>query len=160
MRPVALALVITLALTSPAFAHDYAAINALDNVVEYIDPSTVKADGDIRTFWIDTVYIQTNDLGVDWTSSHEQVDCKADRSIALDVIGYKMNGEVVASTTTIPNHSPQWIDIPPETVAAATEDAVCHGQYLGFDSGASFMEVAPVARRRLLQIAAKKASLR
>jgi len=142
---------------APALARDYVAVNALDDSVDYLDPTTVRTDGDIKTFWAYTVYIRTTNVGVDWTSEHRSVDCKNDRSVILDIIGYRMNGDVVADTENTPNIQHYWNDIPPETGAAAMEDAVCHGHDLGADSGSSFSEIVPIARRRLLQIAAKKA---
>jgi hypothetical protein len=156
MKAFLLALWASAALAAPAWARDYAAVVAFDDSVEYLDPSTVKTDGEIKTFWTNTVYIRTNNLGIDWTSEHVSVDCNNDRTITLGIIGYRMNGDVVASTENNPNVQRRWIDIPPETGAAAVEDAVCHGHVLGTDSGASFSEVVPVARRRLIQIAAKK----
>jgi hypothetical protein len=150
-----LALGASMALVAPAFAHDYAAVSAFDDSVKYLDPTTVKTDGDIKTFWINTVYISTTNLGLDWTSAHESVDCKNDRTITLDIVGYRMNGDVVASTENNPNIQRRWIDIPLETAAAAVEDAVCNGKIIGTDSGSSFSEVAPVARRILIRIAAE-----
>jgi len=139
----------------PALAGDYDAVGAFGDSVEYLDPSTVKTDGDIKTFWTNIVYIRTNDLGIDWTSQHESVNCTNNRVITLNIIGYRMDGTVVGQTEASANIQPHWIDIPPETEAAAVEDAVCHGYVLGTDSGASFLEVVPVARRRLIQIAAE-----
>jgi len=140
---------------APAFARDYAAVSAFDDHVEYLDPATVKTDGDIKTFWTKTIYVRTNSLGFDWTSERESIDCKNNRMISLNITGYLMNGDVVASTENYANVQRRWIDIPPETAAAAMEDAVCHGKILETDSGASFMEVVPLARRVLLQMAAK-----
>ncbi len=108
-----------------------------------------------KTFWTNLVYIRTNDLGIDWTSQHESINCANDRMITLNVIGYRMNGEVVGQTEGFATIQPRWIDIPPETEAAAVEGAVCHGNVLRTDSGASFLEVVPIARRRLIQIAAQ-----
>jgi len=101
------------------------------------------------------VYIRTNDLGIDWTSQHESVDCVNHRLITTNIIGYRMDGTVVGQTEGRASTQPRWIDIPPETEAAAVEDAVCHGTNLGIDSGASFLDVVPIARRRLVQIAAE-----
>ncbi len=155
MKAFLLALGASVALVAPALARDYAAVNAFADSVEYLDPTTVKTDGDIKTFWAYTVYISTNNLGIDWTSEYVSVDCKNDRVVVLDIIGYRMNGDVVARTEDDPNIQSRWIDIPPETEAAAEEDAVCHGHDLGTDSGSSFSEVVPIARRRLIQIAAE-----
>jgi hypothetical protein len=155
MKAVLLALGMSVALVAPAAARDYDAVGAFDNSVEYLDPSTVKTDGDIRTFWTNVVYIRTNDLGIDWTSQHESVNCANNRMITLNIIGYRMDGTVVGQTEGSASIQPRWIDIPPETEAAAVEDAVCHGNVLGTDSGASFLEVVPIARRRLIQIAAE-----
>jgi hypothetical protein len=40
-----------LALAAPASARDYDSVGAFNDSVEYLDPSTVKKDGDIKTFW-------------------------------------------------------------------------------------------------------------
>lgn len=155
MKAFLLALGASVALAAPASARDYDAVVAFDDSVIYLDPSTVKTDGDIKTFWAYTVYISTNNLGIDWTSEHKSVDCKNDRMIIRDIVGYRMNGDVAGKTEDDPNIQPHWIDIPPETAAAGEEDAVCHGNVLGTDSGASFSEVVPIARGRLIQIAAE-----
>ena len=155
MKVFLLALGASVALSVPALARDYDAVGAFGDSVEYLDPSTVKTDGDIKTFWTNVVYIRTNDLGIDWTSQHESVNCTNNRLITLNIIGYRMDGTVVGQTEGSANIQPRWIDIPPETEAAAVEDAVCHGNVLSTDSGASFLEVVPIARRRLIQIAAE-----
>lgn len=148
------------ALTTPAPARNYDAVVAFADSVIYLDPSTVKADGEIKTLWAYTVYISTNNLGIDWTSEHLSIDCKNDRMVTYNVIGYRMNGDVVGQTQDDPNIQARWIDVPPETAAAGEEDAACHGNVLGTDSAASFSEVATIARRRLIQIAAKHPQLR
>jgi hypothetical protein len=155
MKTLLLAFGVSVALVAPALARDYSAVGAFDDSVEYLDPSTVKTDGDVKTFWTNVVYIRTNNLGIDWTSQHESVDCANDRMITLNVIGYRMNGEVVGQTQGYAHIQPRWIDIPPETEASAVENAVCHGNVLGTDSGASFLEIVPIIRRRLIQIAAE-----
>jgi hypothetical protein len=154
MKAFLLALGASVALAAPALARDYVAVSAQEDNVEYLDPTTVKTDGDIKTFWAYTVFIRTTNLGIDFTSQHMSVDCKNNRYISLAIIGYRMNGDVVGSTDDDPNIQHRWIDIPPETRASTEEDAVCHGHDLGTDSGADFSEVVPVARRRLIQIAA------
>jgi hypothetical protein len=159
MKAFLLALGASVALAAPVLAHDYAAIGAFNDSVEYLDPSTVSTGGNTKTFWTNLVYIRTNDLGIDWTSQHESVDCANHRMITFNIIGYRMDGTVVGQTEGSASAQPRWIDIPPETEAAAVEDAVCHGNNLGTDSGASFLDVVPIARRRLTQIAAEHPQL-
>jgi hypothetical protein len=51
MKAFLLALGASLALAAPASARDYDSVGAFNDSVEYLDPSTVKKDGDIKTFW-------------------------------------------------------------------------------------------------------------
>jgi hypothetical protein len=66
-----------------------------------------------------------------------------------------MDGTVVGRAGPDPSDQSAGIDIPPGTEAAAVEDAVCRGNIPETESGASFLEIAPLARRTLIQIAAE-----
>lgn len=153
MRVGLLALGMSVAFVAPASAHEYSVVRVNTEAAVYLDPLTVKTDGDVKTFWINAVY-RTDEFGVDWSSEHQSVDCAKRRISTLNMIAYRMDGTVVAQTGEPAKTQRQWSDIPPETIAAAVEDAVCHGKVQGTTSAPSFLELAPLAQNALIQIAA------
>jgi hypothetical protein len=153
-----LALGMSVAIVTPVSAREYSVVRVNTEAAVYLDPLTIKTDGDVKTFWINAVY-RTDEFGVDWSSEHQSVDCANSRIITLNMIAYRMDGTVVAQTEGPAKTQRQWSDIPPETIAAAVEDAVCHGKVQGTTSAPSFLELATLAQNALIQIAAGRSQL-
>jgi Surface-adhesin protein E len=109
--------------TTPAWA-DWVKIVRTDVAAHYIDPATVRKDGDLRRVWTMQDMVQTSPDGVMSIRALQEYDCAEQRMRYLSVTAHSgpMAGGRILATHVLHD---EWSDRPPGTKASAIEKLVC-----------------------------------
>lgn len=108
---------------APAWA-EWQKVAESDRAVTYLDPATIRKNGDIRKVW------QIQDLkkrekdGTKSRRSFNEYDCKEQRKRLLSFSAH--SERMAAGNTLFSNSEPEdWIPVPPSTSAEAALEIVC-----------------------------------
>jgi hypothetical protein len=97
-----------------------------DTVVFYIDPATIREDGNLRRVWVITDSKQREEDGKMSTRARKEYDCKEEqfRILSLSTHSEPMaGGEILWSRSS--DDSGKWEDVPPNSIAEAVLKIVC-----------------------------------
>ena len=128
MRPFkmkSLILTCVMLFTSSAWA-EWVQVSQTSEVVFYIDPETIRKNGNIRLVWvIQNLLVRNNDGGLS-RRARSEYDCAKER---LRTLSISLHSEPMAAGTILhysPNdNATQWVDIPPATPFARILKYVC-----------------------------------
>lgn len=113
-------------ISSQVFAAEWFFIGNTNATSFFVDKSSIKTHGNIKSCWTSHVY-QSNKNGIDQSTNHMLVNCK-DKTIGQDKwIGYAKSGDVVDSVVVNPNFEPA----SPESMADKIIASVCTGKFYG-----------------------------
>lgn len=113
-----------LLVTSSAWA-DWVKIFLVDTATVYIDPTTIRKDGDLSRVWVLMNLKQRKPEGEMSLRSRLEYDCKVERQRMLAMSGHS---EPLAAGTTTYTHQindDKWGDIAPGTPDEAIQKIVC-----------------------------------
>ena len=121
-------LALVMLIASPAWADWVEVAVSEDGVKSYIDPTTVRKDGNFRKVWLmDNFPTARNIGGVNGARSFRsrmEYDCKQERMRVLSISAHtepNARGETLGQ-----EYSPtQWADIPQNSAATAIVNRVC-----------------------------------
>jgi hypothetical protein len=124
MKKLLLTLLTTLMLTGPAWA-EWVKVTESDTIYRYIDPATIRKDGNLVRVWEITDLKTRHKDGELSRRSRMEYDCKQERAKYLSI---SEHSEAMASGTIL--NQPQiglgqWFDIPPGSVVEAVLKIVC-----------------------------------
>jgi len=92
----------------------------------YIDPATIRKDGNLRKVWVMTDLDRRNKDGEMSIRTRQQLDCKGERS---RVLSGSTHSEPMASGSTLIRQEfdnlEKWSQIPPSSIAEAILERVC-----------------------------------
>ena len=117
-----LCLLLTLA-AAPAWA-EWVKVAETDVIITYIDPATIRKDGNLRKVWTIQDLKQRHKDGEMSRRALDQHDCKEGRYRTLSISEHSdpMGRGKMLSSYSEPG---KWNDIPPETVAQEIMRIVC-----------------------------------
>lgn len=124
MKKLLTTLLVSLVLSGSAWA-EWVKVANNDFADYYIDPATIRKDGNLRKVWqIQNLKQRDKEGGRLSSRSRWEFDCKQERSRPLS---FSTHSEAMASGTTLMSHSAsdQWDDIPPESISEAVLKIVC-----------------------------------
>lgn len=100
-------------------------VGATDKAVMYIDPATLRREGNFRKIWLITEFQQRSENGTVSTRHRDEYDCGSERRRVLSMSTHtkSMAGGKTISSTSEPNGV--WREIPPGTVANDVLEVVC-----------------------------------
>ena len=109
--------------TAPAWA-DWVKVGRTDVAVHYVDPATLRKDGNLRRVWAMQDMVQTSPDGVMSIRALQEYDCAEQRFRYLSVAAHSgpMAGGWILATHELHD---QWSDRPPGTKASAIGKIVC-----------------------------------
>lgn len=116
-------ILLTLLLASSGAWAEWVKVGETDNAVFYIDPATIRKEGNLRRVWNITDLKQRGNLGELSRRARYEYDCKQERQRILSISGHsgpKASGETLGSEGPT-----QWNEIPPETVSETIIKLVC-----------------------------------
>ena len=123
MKKLLLTLLASLLFTGSAWA-EWVKVAQSDNFDKYIDPATIRKDGNFVRFW------EINDLKQRYKDgelsrrTRAEYDCKQERFRHLSASTH--SGPMAGGTTLLSDSSGgQWNDIPPGSVSEAVLQIVC-----------------------------------
>lgn len=124
MRKIKASLCCLLLVTSSAWA-EWVALSTTKDTTNYIDPTTIRKDGNLRKVWEITDYKQRNKDGGMSTRQRAEYDCKSERRKVLSISGHT---EPLAGGKELFNKQDvhdDWMDLPPNSAGEATLKRVC-----------------------------------
>lgn len=125
IRKQAIALSLMLLATSPAWAEWVEIGSSSGGKTYYIDPATIRKDGNLRKVWALTNYKKRESSGEMSSRSKREYDCINERYRILSLSthsGLMAEGEILS----IGSYRPwEWDDIAPETIGQAYLEFVC-----------------------------------
>ena len=117
-------LVFLMLVVSPAWAGWVELTRGENGNVFYIDPATIRKDGNRRKVWTITGLNKTGSLGEQSRKYRMEFDCKEERSRFLSISAHSKPmgaGDVLV----IDNFIGEWQEVAPETVDEAFLKRVC-----------------------------------
>ena len=123
MKKLLITLLASLLVTGSAWA-EWVLISGDDTVDHYIDPATIRKDGNLVRVWEINDLKQRHKDGELSRRFRSEYDCKQERSKTLSISEH--SGPMASGTTLIsgiPNSS--WRDIPPGSIGEAVLKIVC-----------------------------------
>ena len=96
-----------------------------DGTKHYLDPESIRIDGDYRKYWALTNYSKSQKNGESSNKKRVEIDCKQEQYRFLSIIGYSKHmgrGEVVWSVGS----DNEWMQIPPSTLINDFLEIVCN----------------------------------
>jgi len=123
MKRLLLTLLTALMLTGPAWA-EWVLVSQNDSADFYIDPETIRKDGNLVKVWEVQNLTQPSIRGALSRRARSEYDCKQERRKTLSISAHS---EPMAGGTTILDSTPDsgWREIPPGTVAQTIFQIVC-----------------------------------
>ena len=108
---------------APACA-EWVKVGRTDAAVHYVDPATVRRDGNLRTVWALQDMVQSGDDGIRSIRSLQEYDCAQERFRFLSV---EAHSEPMAGGWILVTHNLRdaWTNRPPGTRASAVGKIVC-----------------------------------
>jgi len=123
MKKLMLTLLASLVLTGSALA-DWEKVAESDNFDRYIDPATIRKDGNLVKVWEITDYKKRDKDGHLSLRSRTEYDCKQERFRGLSISFH--SGPMASSTTLSSWEGPfTWREIPPGTVSEEVLKIIC-----------------------------------
>lgn len=123
MKKLLLTLLTTLMLTGAAWA-EWVEINSTDDAIFYIDPATIRKDGNIVRVWEIQNLKQQSKKGELSRRARMEYDCTQERNRFLSISTH--SGPMAGGTTMMSgSNGSQWEDIPPNTVSETALKIVC-----------------------------------
>lgn len=110
-------------MTGPALA-DWFKVDESNQIIAYIDPTTIRKDGNLRRVWVIHDLKQPDENGALSFRARQEFDCKQERSRTLSLSthrGQMAEGGILLSLNTIE----EWADAPPKTIIETVLQAVC-----------------------------------
>jgi hypothetical protein len=112
-------------LAGPALA-EWVKIGYSDLGTLYIDPATIRKDGNLRKIWVMTDLDRRDKDGEMSSRSRQEFDCKGERS---RILSGSTHSEPMASGRTLRrvefDNLDKWSQIPPSSIAEAILERVC-----------------------------------
>lgn len=99
----------------------------VDEAIEgdkYIDPATIRKDGDIRRVWEILDLKKRNKYGQSSIRTRVEYDCKQERYNILSLTTHSKSmaqGSIIDNGNFVPN----WVDIPPGSVSSNLIKIIC-----------------------------------
>jgi len=124
MKKLLLILLATLVLTGSAWA-EWVKVAENDIADYYIDPASIRKDGNLRKVWqIQNLKQQDKEGGELSRRSRDEFDCKQERYRTLSVSEH--SGPMASSTTLSSSEGPfRWREIPPGAIGETVLKIVC-----------------------------------
>ena len=123
MKKLLLTLLASLLFTGSAWA-EWVKVAESDDFVRYIDPATVRKDGNLVKVWEITDYKKRDKDGKLSLRSRTEYDCKQERYRGLSISQH--SGPMASSTTLFSSEGPfTWSEIPPGTVSEEVLKIIC-----------------------------------
>jgi hypothetical protein len=123
MKKLLLTLLASLVLTGTAWA-GWVKVANTDLIDYYIDPASIRKDGNLRMVWELQNLKQRHKDGELSRRGRNEYDCKQERRRNLS---FSMHSESMAEGTTLisGSNSSQWADMPPDTIGEWVLKIVC-----------------------------------
>jgi len=104
---------------------EWVLVSQNDETQIYIDPATIRREGDLRRFWTLTNLKVRNKSGDMSWRSRDEINCKKerDRSTSITTFSESMLGGRVTGNFNYPNG--EWSDIAPSTLMSFAMAYVC-----------------------------------
>ncbi len=119
-----LILVVFLVISTTSLASFTEVARGHDGNIFYVDFSTLRKDGDTRTFWLKLNYHQITSGGESSARSKEILDCKREVYSTIHFTGFTGPNLSGAITVNGPRQI-KWMHIAPNTVDALIMQAIC-----------------------------------
>lgn len=117
---------IAFTISANVFAAEWYLTGVAPNSFGYIDKSSIKTKGAIKSYWIMQIYSAPTSSGYDNLKIHRLLNCR-DMTTADDyLLAFYQNKPLEAGSAP-----PEWRPIPPDTNVEKNAKQVCSGKFTG-----------------------------
>lgn len=117
---------IAFAISANVFAAEWYLTGVAPNSFGYIDKSSIKTKGTIKSYWIMQIYLDPTSSGYDNLKIHRLLNCR-DMMMTDDyVLTYYQNKPLEAGSAPS-----EWRPIPPDSNVEKNAKQICSGKFSG-----------------------------
>jgi hypothetical protein len=115
---------LALLLASSGAWAEWVKVTETEGSVFYIDPATIRNEGNVRKVWVLQDLKQRHKDGDLSTRMRYEYDCKGDRFRMLSLSSH--TGQMARGQTLVNDNEPDaWYDVPPKTITEFVLKLVC-----------------------------------
>ena len=123
IRAKAIVLALMLLVTGPALA-EWVGVSETNDATIYIDPATIRKDGNFRKVWVLMDFKKRNELGRKSYRTRDEFDCNSERQRTLSFSAH--SGPMAAGEVLETKSGPwEWRDAAPDTPRETVLKIVC-----------------------------------